>query len=129
MSNFKCKECGTVNIDCGKEGFKTTKEIELEKQLKIAEDINKELRAQCDTYTRLMYIYKNVSKSRKDSEIVIDYIDKLEKKLKIAEEALNDIKNSFFEDEDKEIITHTESIYYYSKAKETLKKMKEVKND
>ena len=34
MSNFKCSECGTINIDCGKEGYKTPREIELEKQLK-----------------------------------------------------------------------------------------------
>lgn len=34
MSNFKCTECGTINIDCGKEGYKTPREIELEKQLK-----------------------------------------------------------------------------------------------
>ena len=81
MSNFQCPHCGMTNIDCGKEGYKTPREIELEK------------------------------------------------KLKIAEEVLNDIKNSFFEDEDKEIITHAESIYYYSKAKETLQKMKEVKNE
>lgn len=79
MSNFKCSECGTINIDCGLGVFKTPREIELEK------------------------------------------------KLKIAEEALNDIKNSFFEDEDKEIVTHAESIYYYSKAKEALQKMKGIK--
>lgn len=54
----------------------------------------------------------------------------LKEKLKIAEEALNDIKNSFFEDEDKEIITLAESIYYYySKAQQALQKMKEVNND
>lgn len=34
MSNFKCTECGTINIDCGKEGYKTPREIELEKQVK-----------------------------------------------------------------------------------------------
>lgn len=45
MSNFKCSECGTINIDCGKEGYKTPREIELEKEneilkekLKIAEE-------------------------------------------------------------------------------------------
>ena len=46
MSNFKCKECGTVNIDCGKEGFKTTKEIELEKKLKIAEEALNDIECQ-----------------------------------------------------------------------------------
>ena len=23
MSNYKCPECGMINIDCGKEGYKT----------------------------------------------------------------------------------------------------------
>lgn len=32
MSNFKCSECGMINIDCGKEGYKTPREIELEKE-------------------------------------------------------------------------------------------------
>lgn len=45
MSNYKCPECGTVNIDCGLGVFKTPREIELEKEnerlkekLKIAEE-------------------------------------------------------------------------------------------
>ena len=102
---------------------------ELKHECEELKEENEEIKAQRDTYVNLMNVYKNISKSRQDSEIVIDYIDKLEKKLKIAEEALNDIKNSFFEDEDKEIITHAESIYYYSKAKEALQKMKEVENE
>lgn len=36
MSNFTCPTCGFTNIDCGKDGYKTTREIELEKKLKIA---------------------------------------------------------------------------------------------
>lgn len=36
MSNFICSECGMTNIDCGCAGYKTPKEIELEKELKIA---------------------------------------------------------------------------------------------
>lgn len=32
MSNFKCSECGTINIDCGKKGYKTPREIKLEKE-------------------------------------------------------------------------------------------------
>lgn len=153
------------------------KNYKLKEKLKIAEETNEELRAQRDTYTRLMYIYKNISKGRDImpteeicphcdcivglppflgaykcpqcgaiiltcslcqkhdcancdfSNIIGRGVKILEKKLKIAEEALNDIKNSFFEDEDKEIITHAESIYYYSKAQETLQKMKEIPND
>ena len=36
MSNFTCPTCGLINIDCGKDGYKTAREIELEKQLEIA---------------------------------------------------------------------------------------------
>lgn len=36
MSNFICKECGMTNIDCGYAGYKTPKEIELEKKLALA---------------------------------------------------------------------------------------------
>ena len=34
MSNFICSECGINNIDCGKEGYKTPKEIRYEKALR-----------------------------------------------------------------------------------------------
>jgi len=34
MSNFICSECGTTWIDCGYSGYKTPKEIELEKENK-----------------------------------------------------------------------------------------------
>ena len=33
MSNFICSECGMTNIDCGRAGYKTPKEIELENQI------------------------------------------------------------------------------------------------
>lgn len=36
MSNFICTECGMTNIDCGYAGYKTPKEIELERKLTIA---------------------------------------------------------------------------------------------
>lgn len=36
MSNFICPTCGLTNIDCGKAGYKTAREIELEKKLEIA---------------------------------------------------------------------------------------------
>lgn len=38
MSNFKCSECGMINIDCGKEGYKTPREFELEKRVKELEE-------------------------------------------------------------------------------------------
>ena len=33
MSNFICPHCGMTNIDCGEQGYKTAKEIELGKQI------------------------------------------------------------------------------------------------
>lgn len=33
MSNFQCKECGTVLVDLGKEGYKTAEEIRLQELL------------------------------------------------------------------------------------------------
>ena len=36
MSNYICCECGIAQIDCGGDGYKTPKEIELEKKLEIA---------------------------------------------------------------------------------------------
>ena len=36
MSNFTCPTCGLTNIDCGKDGYKTAREIELEKKLAVA---------------------------------------------------------------------------------------------
>lgn len=43
MSNFQCPHCGMTNIDCGKGGFKTPREIELEKRVK---DLEQKLNAQ-----------------------------------------------------------------------------------
>lgn len=36
MSNFICSQCGMTNIDCCYAGYKTPREIELEKRLAIA---------------------------------------------------------------------------------------------
>lgn len=52
MSSFQCDKCGMINIDCGNEGFKTPREIELEvyikkleRKLKIAEATLKDILA------------------------------------------------------------------------------------
>ena len=42
MSNFTCPTCGFTNIDCGKDGYKTAREIELEKKLEVAVQALKE---------------------------------------------------------------------------------------
>lgn len=97
----------------------TEKEYEEYKKLKVSskqlEEENEETKAQRDTYVNLMNVYKNISKGRQDSEIVIHYIDKLEKKLKIAEEALNDIA------------TFNDYIVVQLDAQQALQKIKEVK--
>lgn len=43
MSNFICSECGMTNIDCGRAGYKTPKEIELEKKVHILNEANMKL--------------------------------------------------------------------------------------
>lgn len=39
MSNFQCPCCGMTNIDCGKTGFKTPREIELEETIEKIEKV------------------------------------------------------------------------------------------
>lgn len=52
MSNFVCPHCGMTNINCGKEGFKTLKEIKYEKALEEIEgkinNISDYLKIGCD---------------------------------------------------------------------------------
>lgn len=48
MSNIKCPTCGLISYDCGKAGYKTAREIELEKQLEIAIKALKDMARQCD---------------------------------------------------------------------------------
>ncbi len=43
MSNIICPTCGLTSIDCGKAGYKTEREIELEKKLEIARKNLKEI--------------------------------------------------------------------------------------
>lgn len=72
MSNFKCNKCGFINIDCGKDGYKTPKEIELELKVKDLEeemkksteleDLKKEceeLKKDCGCYRYLAEKYHN----------------------------------------------------------------------
>ena len=75
MSNFKCSECGTVNIDCGKEGYKTPREIELEKENETLKSLNKHL-TENGLFSQRHFKEEN---------------ERLKGKLKIAEEALQKI--------------------------------------
>lgn len=53
MSNFICEKCGMTNIDCGKQGYKTEREIELEKQLDREIKINRKLVKALKEYAKL----------------------------------------------------------------------------
>lgn len=55
---------------------------------------NNTLKAQVETFSTLMNVYKDISKGRQDSKAVTDYISKLDGKLKIAEETLEKISQS-----------------------------------
>lgn len=65
MSNFVCPHCGMTNIDCGKDVFKTPREIELENALNEIEEF-------CITYSdnRDCYeaVYKQILRMIKDSK-------------------------------------------------------------
>ena len=50
MSNFICDRCGMTNIDCGKQGYKTEREIELEKQLDREIHINRKMKKALEVY-------------------------------------------------------------------------------
>lgn len=50
MSNFICEKCGITNIDCGHQGYKTEREIELEKQLGREIKINRKMKEVLKNY-------------------------------------------------------------------------------
>ena len=71
MSNYECPHCGMTNIDCGKDGFKTPREIELEQKLnaqfaemeeKITEEENKnfELKENIKTIFKTLIIANHI---------------------------------------------------------------------
>lgn len=80
MSNFQCPQCGMVNIDCGKEGYKTPKELGYEKTL---EEIERELKEDvycesqecgCDDFEECLNCVKTqildiISNARKDNHV------------------------------------------------------------
>lgn len=64
MSNFTCLTCGLTNIDCGKAGYKTAREIELEKKLEIAV---KALEFYAIPFNQMSPVY-NVAQHHKEAE-------------------------------------------------------------
>jgi len=66
MSNFICPECGMTNIDCGWDGYKTPKEIGLEKKVHILNEANMKLENELGHFADLS---KKVERLQKQLEI------------------------------------------------------------
>lgn len=59
MSNFICPTCGVKNIDCGKAGYKTAREIELEKEIDRLSDKNAKLEKKLSIAVKALRYYAN----------------------------------------------------------------------
>ena len=71
MSNFVCSNCGTPYIDCGDAGYKTPKEIELEKKLDIAVKALKEINSKYRFTVAQDVVYKSLKEIKEvnDEEV------------------------------------------------------------
>lgn len=79
MSNFICEKCGMTNIDCGYQGYKTEREIELEKQLDREIKINRKM--------------KNVLEIYADPDVLYYIATSKDKLYKLAQQVLKEIDN------------------------------------
>lgn len=68
MSNFKCAECGMINIDCGWGKFKTPREIELETLVIELENRLKTLDEEAVTYQLTEKEYEEYKKLKVSSK-------------------------------------------------------------
>lgn len=75
MSNFKCSECGMINIDCGKEGYKTSREIELETLVIELENRLKTLDEEAVTYQLTEKEYEEYKSLKKVSKEILDFLE------------------------------------------------------
>lgn len=117
MSNLICPTCGFNNIDCGKAGYKTDREIELEKE-------NKRLRDGAASIARGQALVDELG----DYEAIIEHIKELNKKLDIAVKAFEEIElyrydvNDIDQEDWFKIATYMAEI-----AEKSLEKISEVK--
>lgn len=88
------------------------------KQLQRKEQECEELKAQRDTYINLTHIYKDLSKGRKDTKSVTNYIKGLETKLNKYKQALNEIKEVFEYDIEYGSGLHKQILNIINKVKE-----------
>ena len=74
MSNFICSECGMTNIDCGYAGYKTPKEIELEKKVHILNEANMKLENELGHFDDLSKKVEHLQEQLKEAnEVIKDY--------------------------------------------------------
>lgn len=105
-------------------GVKQFEECKSQKtRAKELEKENEALKAQVETFSSLMNVYKDISKGRQDSKSVLQHIEKLERKLSIGEDALKNIKTFVIPVKE----TDEELIFKYSEgakiARQALQKM------
>lgn len=131
MSNFQCPECGMINIDCGKEGYKTPREIELETLVIELENRLKTLDEKAVTYqlTEKEYEeYKKLKVSSKQLEKENETLKSLNKHL--TENGL--FSQRHFKEENEKYKSFLEWMLkqqYYILPANIKKKIKEVLND
>lgn len=71
MSNFICSECGMTNIDCGYAGYKTPKEIELEKKVHILNEANMKLENELGHFADISKTIEHLQEQLKEANEVI----------------------------------------------------------
>lgn len=107
MSNFICPECGMTNIDCGGAGYKTPRELELEKELNL--------------YKRAIERTDRIEKCLNQE----GQIKRLEDQLRIATKALKDVIKDY--DINGPCEEDCVGYYMYHIARKALKEMEGVK--
>ena len=82
MSNFICCECGIAQIDCGGDGYKTPKEIELEKKLDIATKALEEYATNEQKFIKLLEFGETTRSARRKAKVSNNVVENIRKKLK-----------------------------------------------
>lgn len=74
MSNFQCSHCGMTNIDCGKEGYKTPREIEFEKENKR---LKEKLKIALDSLNYIAILDNNYIVAKLDAQQALQKISEM----------------------------------------------------
>ena len=74
MSNFICSECGMTNIDCGRAGYKTPKEIELEHQIADLSKKVKKLKEQLEEANEMLKGAKHLTVKDSNGAIMFELV-------------------------------------------------------